>query len=421
MPTELRPLGVTCNIQCHYCYQNAQREAGNMGGNYDISKMLQTVDQVGMEFTLFGGEPLLLPLEDLERIWAWGKECFGKNSVQTNGTLITKEHIDLFKKYNVTVGISIDGDGELNDVRWCGNLEKTRTATSKTMSNIELLCESGIYPGIIVTLHRFNASKSRLPRLLLWLECLDELELKSCRVHLLEVETPMQRQLLALTADENIQSLLELYRLERELHHLKFDIFQEMRALLLGLDNKTTCIWNACDPMTTRAVQGVEGDGTMSNCGRVNKDGVDFSKASEQGYERYIGLYYASQEKNGCNGCRFFLMCKGQCPGTAIDNDWRNRSEQCSIWMRLFEEIESDLITQGYNPLSQHAVRAILERYLVQEWTKGANPNLLRLFLHSSATSYEREVMHAYLVENNISHKWSQGKLAHLDHHWDGE
>jgi hypothetical protein len=28
--TELRPLGVACNIQCQYCYQNPQRDAGNL-------------------------------------------------------------------------------------------------------------------------------------------------------------------------------------------------------------------------------------------------------------------------------------------------------------------------------------------------------------------------------------------------------
>ncbi len=28
MSVELRPLGVQCNIQCQYCYQNPQRDAG---------------------------------------------------------------------------------------------------------------------------------------------------------------------------------------------------------------------------------------------------------------------------------------------------------------------------------------------------------------------------------------------------------
>ena len=63
---------------------------------------------------------LLLPLKDLEAIWAWGLERYGSNRVQTNGTLIQDEHVALFHKYGVRVGISLDGPGELNDVRWHG-------------------------------------------------------------------------------------------------------------------------------------------------------------------------------------------------------------------------------------------------------------------------------------------------------------
>lgn len=420
MSIELRPLGVTCNIHCQYCYQNSQRDAGNIAARYDISKMLQAVEKLGMEFSLFGGEPLLLPIEDLERLWAWGKQRFGRNSVQTNGTLITERHIELFKKYNVSVGISIDGEEELNDVRWNGSLEKTRQATQMTMSSIEQLCTEGLYPGLIVTLHRFNASNNRLSKLIQWLKKLDGLKVKSCRLHLLEVETPLQRKLLQLTEEENIQALLTLYRFEPELQYLRFDIFQEMRGLLMGLDDKSACIWNACDPMTTRAVQGIEGNGSMSNCGRTSKDGVDFVKAEAQGFERYIALYHVPQAKNGCKGCRFFLMCKGQCPGTAIDQDWRNRSDQCSIWMHLFEEIESDLIRKGYNPLSLHPLRTVLEERLIQEWANGVNPNLLNLFFIPAINAFERETVRTFLEENHISHQWRQEHLAHIDHNWEG-
>ena len=31
MSIELRPLGVACNLACHYCYQNPQRDAETSG------------------------------------------------------------------------------------------------------------------------------------------------------------------------------------------------------------------------------------------------------------------------------------------------------------------------------------------------------------------------------------------------------
>src|SRR6185312_12286362 len=99
MVVELRPLGVLCNIQCQYCYQNPQRDAGNISRLYDLKLMKEAVGAEGQPFTLFGGEPLLLPLSDLEDLWAWGLERFGGSTVQTNGTLITDEHIRLFRRY----------------------------------------------------------------------------------------------------------------------------------------------------------------------------------------------------------------------------------------------------------------------------------------------------------------------------------
>ena len=48
------------------------------------------IEREDRHFTLFGGEPLLMPKADLEALWAWGYQRFGTNSVQTNGTLIDR-------------------------------------------------------------------------------------------------------------------------------------------------------------------------------------------------------------------------------------------------------------------------------------------------------------------------------------------
>ena len=88
-----------------------------------------------------------------------------------------------------------------------------------------------------------------------------------------------------MTTRENVGALLALHALEPQLVRLKFDLFAEMRRLLMGRDHRSSCVWNACDPYTTRAVRGVEGYGERSNCGRTNKDGVDFAKADVAGYD----------------------------------------------------------------------------------------------------------------------------------------
>lgn len=371
MSVELRPLGVQCNIQCQYCYQNPQRDAGNLTRSYDVELMKDAIKAEGGPFALFGGEPLLVPERDLESLWSWGLDQFGYNSIQTNGTLINDEHLRMFRAYKVSVGISIDGPGQLNDVRWHGTLEKTRDATARTERAVERLCREGIQPGLIVTLHRANAAAERLPVLYSWFHYLERSGVRAVRLHLLESESEAVRAKYALTVDENIEALLGFATLQRSLKLLSFDLFADMRRMLLGQDNSAACVWNACDPYTTQAVQGVEGHGQRSNCGRTNKDGIDFVKGNKPGYERYLALYATPQEAGGCRDCRFFLMCKGQCPGTAIDGDWRNRTEHCEVWKAAYAQLEAELVAEGKKPVSLSPERKHIEEFLLERWGQG--------------------------------------------------
>jgi uncharacterized protein len=378
MGVELKPLGVVCNIQCHYCYENPLRDAGNKAAAYDIEAMKAAVLREGGPFSLFGGEALLMPKVDLEALWSWGLEKFGSNGVQTNGTLIDEAHIALFKTYKVDVGISVDGPAELNDARWSANLAKTREATARTQAAIEALCREGLPPGLIVTLHRGNASAEKLPALCEWFRHLDRIGVRHARLHVLEVDSPTVREMYALSADASIEALLRLHGLEQaELTSLRFDVFKDMRAMLLGRDEKTTCVWNACDALATQAVRGIEGNGQATNCSRTNKEGIDFVKADASGFERYLALYHTPQQHGGCKDCRFFLMCKGQCPGTAIDGDWRNRSESCEVWKGLYEHIEQELLHSGEVPLScrPQQLRAV-EEIFIRRWENGRNSSI---------------------------------------------
>lgn len=389
MSVEVRPFGVRCNIGCQYCYQNPERDAGNELKSYDLEKMFSVLESDGRSFILFGGEPLMMPIPDLERLWAYGLQKHGSNGIQTNGTLITDEHVELFKKYKVGVGISVDGPGELNDVRWAGSLEKTRQATQRTHDAIAALCRAKLPPSLIVTLHRNNATSDKLPAMHRWMRDLLQLGVRSVRLHLLEVETDWVRRKYALGSKENLQALLSFLELEKELPQMKFDIFRDMRQLLLGKDKKTTCVWAGCDPYTTEAVQGLEGQGQRSNCGRTNKDGIDFVKSDREGFERYIALYHTPQEYGGCKGCRFFLMCKGQCPGTSMHGDWRNRTEHCEALMALYGVIEQELSSRGETPLSLQPVRTELEKRFLTKWTRGRNTTMQRQLerLHESAST----------------------------------
>jgi uncharacterized protein len=376
MGTEVKPLGVKCNIQCQYCYQNPIRDAGGLPHAYDLEKIKSAVEAEGRPFVLFGGEPLLMPKHDLEHLWSWGMARFGRNSIQTNGVLIDDDHIRMFKQYRVGVGLSLDGPGELNDARWCGTLEKTRRATASAEAAIARLSQAGLTPSIIITLHRANAAFEKLPALYDWVRYLDRIGVRRVRLHLLEEESAEIKSKYGLSADENIHALLGFAGVERSLAQLKFDVLADMRKLLIGRDQAVTCVWRACDPYTTEAVSGIESGGERSNCGRTNKDGIEYIKSDTVGFERYIALYHTPQDVGGCQGCRFFLMCKGQCPGTAIGGDWRNRTEYCEVWKAVFTTLEAEILAAGRESFSVSPRRNDLEQQFLAAWSRQSNLSL---------------------------------------------
>src|SRR5690606_24537989 len=92
-----------------------------------------------------------------------------------------------------------------------------------------------------------------------------------------------------------------------------------------------------------------------------------------------LGLYVTPQELGGCQGCEFWLMCMGQCPGEGEGQDWRKRSSYCYVWKRLFSEGERRLKMMGIKPVSQWKDRQHIEQLLYQQWAVGNNVSVASL------------------------------------------
>jgi uncharacterized protein len=376
MTVEVRPLGDKCNIKCRYCYQEGIRTAGNVPASYDIDAIVAALDRLAQPFSLFGGEIMMTPRGDLERLMQLGLDRHGGVGLQTNGTLIDERDIELLKKYQVRVGISIDGPGPLNDSRWAGNLAATRRATARTEASIETLCRERIPPNVIVTLNRLNAGPQRIDILCEWMRFLDGLGVRKTRLHLLEQDDTKTGQGLGMSTEENLLALRRLRVLEADFASIRFDMFAEMTAMLQGDDLQTSCVFHACDAYATRAVVGVESDGRLGNCGRTNKDGVSYLRADREAFDRQLSLYRTPWQQGGCQDCRFFLTCKGNCPGTAIGGDWRMRSSDCQVWFGLFADLEAELVAEGNPVVSLSPRRGDIEEMMIDAWSTGDNPTL---------------------------------------------
>lgn len=384
MTIELDPLGNACYAACEYCYLEPQRDAGNFGPRYDMDAMKDAIAaEVGSwqpeegrsAFTLHGGDPLGLPIEDLEEILRWGHERWGTTSVQTIGSRITDAHIALFQRYNVHVGVSIDGPGEMNDLRRMrGSREDTRAATERTERAIESMLEAGVRVSVIIVLHRLNMARERRETFKGWIRHLDEIGVGGVRFHPMELDHRAEEW--APTVEEYAEFYRDLHAYMKRLPRLRIDILQDLRRLLEGDDSNVTCTWNACDPYTTPAVRAVDGAGERMNCGRTNKDGVAHEKAPTAGHERQLALYRTPQEHGGCRGCRWWFACKGQCPGEGLpaedgQSDWRAKSSYCTLYKALFRTVEQELLDDGIVPLSLQSRRVELERLMDAHYQRG--------------------------------------------------
>jgi len=176
--------------------------------------------------------------------------------------------------------------------------------------------------------------------------------LKYVRLHLLEVDHPFV-QSLALTEDEAFNAIVLLEQVSSK---LEIDTYSDIPRMMKGEAFSPTCIWNNCNPFNTSAVYGINSDGSLSNCGRTNKDGVNFLKSDSEGDERYHALLNTPEEYGGCKGCEFFPICGGECPGQS--HDWRVRTSHCSLLKRIFRFYKDRV---GYNPILHDGPRTNVE------------------------------------------------------------
>lgn len=333
---------LACNLSCAYCYQNRLlREK-----DYDLEWILNTIEETaklpeysngyGGVFTLHGGEPLTLPKEDIEAIFKKIVEVGQRPSIQTNGVNIDDDIIEIFKKYRVSVGVSIDGPEELNVLR------APPSQTRKVLENLQRLVEEKIPTSVIIVVHKFNAGDD------------ERFEKLKKFIHWLSGELRITGRLNPLGYPAPKQYFLEPGRLAyvyRELAKFMLDTgyqwspFRDIMNALLGRQ-EVVCVFRPCDPFNTAAAHVIKGDRMVTNCQRH----VPLLRTQERMYIREEVLYNTPFEYGGCRGCKYFPICYGGCSATTINGDWRNRDANCPAWKAVFSYYDNVLRFMGIEP-----------------------------------------------------------------------
>jgi uncharacterized protein len=160
-----------CNIACTYCYL-PDRDLKTVMAQSTVRELFSKVfasGWAGSELTVIwhAGEPLVVPpafyREAFAAIAALRPESVRvRHSIQTNGMLISPEWCELFRAWNVGVGVSIDGPRHFNDAH---RLSRTgRSTYERALAGIRLLRREKVPFHVIsvLTAHSLQAPQEML-------------------------------------------------------------------------------------------------------------------------------------------------------------------------------------------------------------------------------------------------------------------
>src|SRR5215469_12750407 len=151
-----------CNVNCRYCYL-PNRSSTKRIASQTLKRTFEFLfagpllpDPVSIVW--HAGEPLVLPISFYENAFRIAEQCNTQgvrvvHSFQTNGTLINQEWCDFIKRYNVKIGVSLDGPRHIHDAQ---RIDRLGQGTfDRTMRGIKLLQQNNIQPSIIMVLTQY--------------------------------------------------------------------------------------------------------------------------------------------------------------------------------------------------------------------------------------------------------------------------
>lgn len=149
-----------CNFKCTYCYSNAGHSKEMM--NFNICKkcidLMYKLPNKKVALLFHGGEPLLnknLIVHAIEYAESLKEKKF-YYFMQTNASLIDDSIIDIIKKYNINVGVSIDG-GNLEDNKY-RIMKDNCNSFSIIIEKLKLLHENDIYVNVLSVITKNNVN-----------------------------------------------------------------------------------------------------------------------------------------------------------------------------------------------------------------------------------------------------------------------
>ncbi len=348
----IKPASSSCNLRCRYCFYYDvadNREVKNYGIMNDdtlenmVKKVFDDVEY-SANFAFQGGEPTMAGIEFFEKFHKFVEKYNTKKiivnfSLQTNGTLLNKKWLELFKKHNYLIGLSLDGNKEMHDTFRID--AKGEGTFSRVLKAAKMMKKADVEFNILCVVNKLIAQNGKLVynffrnngfRYYQFIPCLDSL---SCS----------EEKDYTLTAEDYGKFLDETFNLWYE------DMMSGKRISVRHFDNYTKILLGeepeACDMVGHCNMNAVlESDGSMYPCDFYVLDEFKVGNINESTFEelfkseaemRFLRTSLAVDEK--CKVCRYFKICRGGCrrhKELTAEGNYENRF--CESYKYFFEK-----------------------------------------------------------------------------------
>ena len=357
-------LTTDCNLGCAYCSEGNQGSHRLSENTFyklvdDLPALLTAKNENRVDFLFHGGEPLLYGREPLKKLINYAKSKLTAAKLnfllQTNGTLVDDDWIKLFRDENISIGVSLDGYGEIHD-KYRRNKHGEPTS-QLVLANIRKLQAASVNVGTLMVM---NSAEAIDAEKLYAFICDNKLHMKIHAV--VPCGRASDRQDTDAVYEKYLALLKELLTMVLESDRkISIQPLDYLLDAILGISPVRECSYNGRCGSDLLCLYP---DGEVGFCGRDN-----LSRQFIYGniHEKTLLELYHSENaqtirqrqeylaQHDCQGCPEWDLCHGGCAYEAFNsfgNVMANYSH-CQPWREFLHYLR----TEGLSKFKQSLIR----------------------------------------------------------------
>lgn len=330
-----------CPANCNYCWSSEEKSPiMSIETIKEVVEWLKVFRQDSVTFTFHGGEPLLAGEKFYREALPLLAEGLSSRhiafAIQTNMWKLTPEIAEIFARYNVPIGSSLDGPQELND------LQRGKGYYEKTMRGYEIAKAHGLTVRFITTFTSHSV-KYREDIFNFYLDKGLTLKLHPC-LPSLKGDNPEKWAL-----DPEEYGELLIYLLDKYLENMG-------KIEVMNIDHLCKCVFTGRGTVCTFVdcmgdTFAVGPDGGIYPCYRfvgmpeyVMGNVYDRPTMADLAQSNAWKLMHKYKEfvDTACGKCAHIKYCRGGCPYNAIvptDGEIKSVDPHCVAYKMIFDEI----------------------------------------------------------------------------------